>query len=159
MSGIVGESEEFYFLERPSNRFLLRTPATPVTFSNNSSHSNIVFVSTTTPELLELNSVTGQIVRKSPATSVIDHLQYAHSCLLAGCADGMLRILDDRRGSRREGGESSVRAHLSSIQDVQYSGNFVYTIGWGVRLVYSIIHLLQLNLFVQARSSISRSSG
>jgi PAB-dependent poly(A)-specific ribonuclease subunit 2 len=91
-------------------------------------------VSTTSSELIELNAMTGQVVRKSPTLSIINHLQYTHSCLVAGFSDGTLRVLDDRSGNRREAGQSSVKAHQSGIQGMQHSGNnFVYTIGWSMR--------------------------
>ena len=91
-------------------------------------------VSTTSPELLELNSLTGQTIRKSPMVSIINHLQYTHTFLLAGSSDGMLRILDERSNSRRDIGQSSVKAHPSGIQGMQHNGNnFVYTIGCSLR--------------------------
>lgn len=112
-----------------------RPMTTPTTFSNNATHSNVVAVSTTSPEIMEVNSLTGQIIRKSPTPSIVNHLQYTHSCLLAGSADGIIRVLDDRGGRRREAGESSVKAHHSGIQGMQHSGNnFVYSIGYGLRL-------------------------
>lgn len=144
-------------LERPFNRQLLSGIATPTTFSNTSPHSNAVAVSTTSPEILELSSTTGQVIRTSPTISVVNHLQYTHLCLLAGCSDGTLRLMDDRNSARREGGESSVQAHHSSIEGMQYSGNFVYTIGWGVRLVIHKGAYSPLILSVQARSSVPRS--
>lgn len=72
---------------------------------------------------------------------MINYLQYSQTCLLAASADGTLCVLDDRNGRRREAGESSVKAHYNGIQGMQHSGNFVYTIGWGLRSTMSQSYL------------------
>ncbi|KZP32520.1 PAB-dependent poly-A-specific ribonuclease subunit PAN2 [Athelia psychrophila] len=106
---------------------------TPTTFSNTATGSSSLAVATTSPEILEVNGATGQVIRKTPTPSIVNHLQHTHSCLLSGSSDGILRVHDERTGTRREHGESSVIAHHSGIQGLQYSGNFVFTIGWGLR--------------------------
>jgi PAB-dependent poly(A)-specific ribonuclease subunit 2 len=138
ISGIVGASANGLNLHIA----LLKSISpivTPATFSNSSPYSNVVAVSTTSSELLDLNAMTGQVIRRSPTLSVINHLHYTHSCLLAGSADGVVRVLDDRSNNQRDVGQSSVKAHQSGIQEMQHSGNFVYTIGWGLRYPPSVI--------------------
>lgn len=104
------------------------------TFSNTSNNSHVLAASTSNLELLLLNSMTGSIVRQTPTTSLITHLQFSHSFLLSGSSDGFLRIHDPRTGLRREEGvESLIKAHISGIQGLQCFGNFAFTIGWGMR--------------------------
>ncbi|KAF7970658.1 hypothetical protein HWV62_23300 [Athelia sp. TMB] len=107
--------------------------ATPTTFSNTASGSSSLSVATTSPEILEVNGATGQVIRNTPTPSIVNHLQYTHSCLLSGSSDGVLRVHDDRSATRRGHGESSVKAHHDGIQGLQSSGNLVFTIGWGLR--------------------------
>jgi hypothetical protein len=81
-----------------------------------------------------LNSITGRVLREASVPSVVRHLHFTHSYLLSGDSDGYLRCHDHRTGLRREGSaENTVKAHASEIQGLQSSGNFVYTIGWGLR--------------------------
>jgi hypothetical protein len=76
--------------------------------------------------------------------SIINHLQYTHLCLLAGSSDGTLRVLDDRSNNRTE---SSVKAHQSGIQGMQYNGNnFVYTIGSSLRWTLKISYVTSLTV-------------
>ncbi|KAI0261046.1 ubiquitin carboxyl-terminal hydrolase-domain-containing protein [Gloeopeniophorella convolvens] len=81
-----------------------------------------------------LNSTTGSMIRQAHAFSVIRQLHFSHSYLLSGGADGYLGCHDPRTGLRREGAaENTVKAHASEIQGLQSSGNYAYTIGWGLR--------------------------
>jgi hypothetical protein len=105
------------------------------TFSNASNNTHYVAVSTATPELLLLNSMTGTVVRDVPTPSMLTHLQFSYSSLLSGSSDGFLRVHDPRTGLGKEEGESAVKAHVSGIQGLQAGGNFIYTIGFGMRLM------------------------
>ncbi|KAG1748914.1 PAB-dependent poly-A-specific ribonuclease subunit PAN2 [Suillus paluster] len=77
----------------------------------------------------------GNPVRVASSSSVATHLQFSHSTLLAALTDGHVRAYDPRTALLRENGEHSVLAHSSGVQDLQASGNYFYTIGWGIRLV------------------------
>ncbi|KAF9456453.1 ubiquitin carboxyl-terminal hydrolase-domain-containing protein [Collybia nuda] len=119
-----GMNKWFYRCEHHSNI---------LTFSN-TSNSNLLAASTADKELLYINSVTGKVVFQLPTTSVITQLQSSHSLLLSGSSDGYLRTHDPRASTGRSGGaESIVRAHSSSIQGLQTTGNFAFTIGLGER--------------------------
>ena len=114
------------------------TPFSPsasvTTFSNTLSSSKTVAVSTTTPEIVLLNSTTGNVIRQASIPSVIRQLHFTHSYLLSGDSDGYLRCHDHRTGLRREGSaENTVKAHASEMQGLRSSGNYIYTIGWGLR--------------------------
>jgi hypothetical protein len=114
------------------------TPCSPsasvTTFSSTISSSKTVAVSTSALEIALLNSITGSVIRQASVSSVIRHLHFTHSYLLSGDTDGFLRCHDHRTGLRREGAaENTVRAHASEMQGLQSSGNYVYTIGWGLR--------------------------
>ncbi|KZT28674.1 hypothetical protein NEOLEDRAFT_1224080 [Neolentinus lepideus HHB14362 ss-1] len=117
------------------NKWYFRSSATVTTFSNTSSTSQVIAVSTTAPELLLLNALTGDAVRQVSAPSMISHLEFSHTSLLSGSMDGCIRTHDPRTGMRRDdgGGESTAKAHVGNIQGLQVSGNFVYTAGWGLR--------------------------
>jgi hypothetical protein len=122
----------------PRCQSLWITPCSPsasvTTFSSTLSSSRTVAVSTSTPEIVLLNSITGSVLRQASVPSTIRHLHFTHSYLLSGDSDGYLRCHDHRTGLRREGGaENTVKAHASEIQGLQSSGNHVYTIGWGLR--------------------------
>jgi hypothetical protein len=104
------------------------------TFSSESNSSQAIAVATSAPELLLVSSINGTILREAaPPPSLITQLQFSHSLLFSGSADGYFRTHDPRTGLRKETGESNVQAHLSGIQMMQVSGNFVFTIGWGLR--------------------------
>ena len=109
-------------------------PASVTTFSSSLSSSKTLAVSTSTPEIVLLNTITGSVIRQASVSSVVRQLYFTHSYLLSGDSDGYLRCHDHRTGLRREGSaENTVRAHASEIQGLLSSGNYVYTIGWGLR--------------------------
>ncbi|KAF9453246.1 hypothetical protein P691DRAFT_801586 [Macrolepiota fuliginosa MF-IS2] len=116
------------------NKWFHRSPTTIATFSDavNSSHS--LALSTTGLEMLFLNSMTGNVVRQVPTSSVITHLQFSSSALISGSADGYLRLHDPRTGMARLSGEHKVvKAHQCSIQGLQATGNYIFTIGHSER--------------------------
>ena len=121
-------------LSELSNKALFSPPAAITTFSGTLSSSKTLAVSTATPEIVLLNTATGSVTRQAPVPSIIQQLHFTHTFLLSGDSDGYLRCHDHRTGLRRENGsESVVKAHASEIQGLQSSGNYVYTIGWGLR--------------------------
>ncbi|KAK7049364.1 poly(A)-specific ribonuclease [Paramarasmius palmivorus] len=93
-----------------------------------------VAASTVEMELIMLNAMTGGVIRQLQMPSLITNLEFSHSLLLSGAADGYLRAHDPRTGmTRNAGAESSVKAHYSSIQGLETIGNFVFTIGLSLR--------------------------
>ena len=110
-----------------------RSSSTLTAFSSTTYTSNVLAASTTAPELVLLNAMTGNPVRVASSSSVATHLQFSHSTLLAASADGYVRVHDPRTGLLRENGENSVLAHTSGVQDLQASGNYFYTVGWSIR--------------------------
>jgi hypothetical protein len=105
-------------------------------FSSESNSSQNIAVATEFPELLFVNSATGRVVTEAAnPPALITHLQFSHSLLFTGAADGHLRTHDSRTGMKRETGESDIKAHSSGIEGLQVSGNLVFTIGWGMRYI------------------------
>ncbi|KAJ6525112.1 ubiquitin carboxyl-terminal hydrolase-domain-containing protein [Mycena sp. CBHHK59/15] len=113
------------------NKWFYRSPPTLTTFSNTSVASPVLAASTAGSELLLLNSMTGNILRQAPTPSLITQLEFSHSLILSGASDGYLRTHDPRTAINRA--EGQIMAHYSGIQGLQTTGNFVFTIGLGVR--------------------------
>jgi len=85
-------------------------------------------------EFLVLNTKTGTIGRKMPCPPQVVNLHVSHSLVFSGSSDGLLRTHDLRATTKKSAGtELSVRAHQGSIQAIESSGNWVYTIGWTIR--------------------------
>ena len=90
-------------------------------------------------DMVLLSPVTGAAIRNIPGASIVTHMNLSHSLLIAGSADGYLRIYDTRSGVTRAGGaESTTKAHARSIQGLDTAGNFIFTIGLGERYVCTI---------------------
>lgn len=68
----------------------LRSPAQVTTASNNASPSSMFAISTSAPELLVMNSQTGDVLRRSQAPSILTHLLWSGTYLLSGSSDGCL---------------------------------------------------------------------
>ncbi|KAL0947460.1 hypothetical protein HGRIS_013567 [Hohenbuehelia grisea] len=116
------------------NKWQYKPLADLSTFSNTSTVSPVLAASTNAPEILLLNSMTGDVVRQVPSLSTAKHLQFSHSHLISGSLDGTLKVHDPRTGMRREGAaESSAMAHLGGIDGLACTGNFAFTIGFGAR--------------------------
>ncbi|EIN08045.1 hypothetical protein PUNSTDRAFT_70027 [Punctularia strigosozonata HHB-11173 SS5] len=117
------------------NKWYSRPSATALTFSNVSTSSQALAVSTVAPELVMLNPFTGAEIRRISTSSAVTHLQFSHLHLLSGSRDGYLRAHDPRTGLRKaeSGAELSVKAHAGSFQGLASSGNYIYTIGCTVR--------------------------
>jgi PAB-dependent poly(A)-specific ribonuclease subunit 2 len=118
--------------------------------------SPVLAASSTGPELLLLNSMTGSILRQAPTPSLISHLEFSHSAILSGASDGFIRTHDPRTALNRP--ESQIMAHYSGIQGLQTTGNFVFTIGLGVTRRCLPLHWLSMyNLTIgQTSASLSR---
>ncbi|KAK7449653.1 poly(A)-specific ribonuclease [Stygiomarasmius scandens] len=115
------------------NKWYHRTLSSITTFASSSSSPNVA-VATINNELLLLNAMTGSVSREIQTPSLVTHLEFSHSLLLSGAADGYLRTHDPRTGIiHNSGSESSVKAHYSGIQGLQTVGNFVFTIGLSLR--------------------------
>jgi hypothetical protein len=83
--------------------------------------------------------MTGSVVRTSPCPSVISHLQFSHSCIVSGSLDGCIRTHDPRTALIRELNTETVsKAHASGFAGIECSGNFLFTIGWGLRYSVSL---------------------
>ncbi|KAJ6606431.1 ubiquitin carboxyl-terminal hydrolase-domain-containing protein [Mycena vulgaris] len=113
------------------NKWFCRPPPTLTTFSNASTASPVLAAASTGSELLLLNSMTGSVLRQAPTPSLVTHLEFSHSAIISGATDGYVRTHDPRTALNRA--ESQVMAHYSGIQGLQTTGNFVFTIGLGVR--------------------------
>ncbi|KAJ6546999.1 ubiquitin carboxyl-terminal hydrolase-domain-containing protein [Mycena capillaripes] len=113
-----------------TNKWFCRPPPTLTTFSNTSMASPVLAASSTSSELLLLNSMTGSILRQASTPSLISHLEFSHSAILSGASDGYIRTHDPRTALNRP--ESQILAHYSGIQGLQTTGNYVFTIGLGV---------------------------
>ncbi|KAJ7702241.1 ubiquitin carboxyl-terminal hydrolase-domain-containing protein [Mycena rosella] len=113
------------------NKWFCRPPPTLTTFSNASTASPVLAASSTASELLLLNSMNGSVLRQAATPSLVTHLEFSHSVILSGATDGYVRIHDPRTALNRP--ESQIMAHYSGIQGLQTTGNFVFTIGLGVR--------------------------
>lgn len=135
---------------RPSAQTI--SAMSPSTFS-----SNIVAASTTTPDIVLLNAITGSVLRQAPVSSLVTHLQFSHSTLLCASADGYVRAHDPRTALRRENGDNAVLAHASGLQDLQATGNFFFTIGWSSRYLSSLAHLSHSPLLDAVTNSPIRS--
>lgn len=91
--------------------------------------------------MLFLNSMTGNVVRQVPTSSIITHLHFSSSALISGSADGYLRLYDPRTGMARSGGSEhkAVKAHQCSIQGLQTTGNYIFTIGRSERCTIMLL--------------------
>ncbi|KAF9821597.1 hypothetical protein IEO21_00443 [Rhodonia placenta] len=104
-----------------------------ITAASHNASPSIFALGTSTPELLLVNSGTGDVVRRSQVPSIMTHLVWSGLHLISGSSDGYLRTHDVREGTRAMSSASSVRAHESGIQGVEAYNHYVYTIGLGTR--------------------------
>lgn len=74
-------------------------------------------------------------MRTMSAPSVVTALKSSPNALLAGSADGVLRLYDFRTGNRSDtdASELSVLAHVGGVISVDASGTAALTIGWNLR--------------------------
>ena len=86
-----------------------------------------------TPEFIVLNTSSGVEVRRTPAPAMVTHLRASYNFLVSAASDGHVRTHDFRSSVRRDDGsiQSSALAHAGGMQDLEVSGNYVYTCGWG----------------------------
>ncbi|KAJ7581374.1 ubiquitin carboxyl-terminal hydrolase-domain-containing protein [Mycena floridula] len=114
------------------NKWFYRSPGSLTTFSSPSNSSHAIAAASITPDILFLNAMTGTIVREIPTPSLVTHLEFSPSFLISGAADGIIRTHDPRTGASTRS-EGTVKAHVSGIQALQTTGNFVCTIGLSMR--------------------------
>ncbi|KAF5372867.1 hypothetical protein D9758_001617 [Tetrapyrgos nigripes] len=115
------------------NKWYNRSSAPIATFASSHTSQNVA-VATINNDLLLLNAMTGSVIREVQTPSLVTHLEFSHSLLLSGSADGYLRTHDPRTGLvHNSGSENAVKAHYSGIQGLQTIGNFVFTIGLSLR--------------------------
>ncbi|TFK76563.1 hypothetical protein BDN72DRAFT_785586 [Pluteus cervinus] len=112
------------------NKWFYTSSSNVTTFSSSQS---ITAVANVNPELILVNSSTGDLVRQVQLQSLVTQLQFNHLMLISGSADGIVRLHDSRTGTTKAGGEGQVRAHLGGIQGLQTSGNYIFTFGLGQR--------------------------
>jgi PAB-dependent poly(A)-specific ribonuclease subunit 2 len=80
-------------------------------------------------EFLAINSQTGDVVRRSPTVSIYSHLVNGTNIILSGGSDGFIRSHDPRTSTT----VNAVQAHVSGVQGLLTSGNFICSIGLGTR--------------------------
>lgn len=108
--------------------------AKTTTFSNAPGTTRGLAVATDAPELIYLNELTGDVIRRTAVSGIINQLHFSHSLLLTGSSDGYIKSYDTRNPSNgTESAENSAYAHAGGVQGLQSSGNYVYSIGWGYR--------------------------
>ncbi|KAI0703544.1 PAB-dependent poly-A-specific ribonuclease subunit PAN2 [Cytidiella melzeri] len=111
------------------NKWYYRNTTAVTAFSSNAATGSIFFACTAGQEFLNINSQTGDVLRKSPAVSIYSHLVNGTNVVLSGGSDGYIRSHDPRTSST----VSVIQAHASGVQGLQTSGNFIYSIGLGLR--------------------------
>jgi hypothetical protein len=124
----------------PGGQNTLNGASNVTTFSAESSANSEIALSTTSPEIVFVNALTGIEARRIATTSMITHLLFSHSTLVSGAFDGCVRLHDPRTGLRKDskgGSNATIKAHNGSIQGIQSAGNYLYTIGYGVRYFLS----------------------
>lgn len=137
-----GGGEQVVLSVRPTRGFSIgcvhpqvrSTTAKTTTFSNASGTTRGLAVATDAQELIHINELTGDVVRRTNVPGIINQLHFSHSLLLTGSSDGYIRSYDLRNPSRRtDSAEHSTYAHAGGVQGLQSGGNYVYSIGWGYR--------------------------
>ena len=113
---------------------LYSATAKTTSFSSAPGTTRGLAVATDAQELVHLNELSGDVIRRTTVSGIINQLHFSHSLLLAGSSDGYIRSYDIRNPSRgTDPAANSVYAHAGGVQGLQSSGNYVYSIGWGYR--------------------------
>lgn len=116
------------------NKWYFEAQSAISTFSNVYHAGHSIAVSLLNLELAFVNSMTGKAVRQVQTSSILTHLQFSHSSLLSGSAEGFIRLHDPRTGAtKNDAAESVVKAHSGAINGLQATGNYVFTIGMSER--------------------------
>jgi PAB-dependent poly(A)-specific ribonuclease subunit 2 len=99
------------------------------------SHSLVVAKGGDNSQFHLVNTYNGTVTREVSSPAMITHIQPSHTLVLSGSSDGNLRTHDFRTTGRKDDGgiEGLVLAHVGGVQGLQVSGNYVFTIGWGLR--------------------------
>ncbi|KAI0811211.1 PAB-dependent poly-A-specific ribonuclease subunit PAN2 [Irpex lacteus] len=111
------------------NKWYFRTPNAVTAFSSNASTGSVFYACTASQEFFAINSQTGDVIRRSPTVSIYSHLVNGTNVVLSGGSDGYIRSHDPRTSTT----VNAVQAHGSGIQGLLTSGNFICSIGLGVR--------------------------
>ena len=111
--------------------FPRRTANAITAFSTNSSTGSVFYACTAGQEFFAINSQTGDIIRRSPTVSIYSHLAHGTNVILSGGSDGYIRSHDPRTSST----VNAVQAHVSGVQGLLASGNFICSIGLGTRYI------------------------
>ncbi|TFL07786.1 ubiquitin carboxyl-terminal hydrolase-domain-containing protein [Pterulicium gracile] len=113
--------------------------ATITAFSPESNSARQLAIASTALELMFIDSMTGVYVRRVNTPSMINHLSFSHSLLVSGSLDGYVRVHDSRTGMKSDRNSSALgRAHQGSIHGLQCSGNYVFTVGFGIRHSHTV---------------------
>ncbi|CCA66899.1 related to PAN2-component of Pab1p-stimulated poly(A) ribonuclease [Serendipita indica DSM 11827] len=82
-------------------------------------------------ELLVINPTNGVVSRQIQCPTQVVCLHVSPSHVLSGSSDGLLRTHDLRAPTKRNStSEHIVKAHQGSVQAIESSGNWIYSIGW-----------------------------
>lgn len=100
-------------------------------------------------------------MRTMSAPSAVTALKSSPNALLAGSADGVLRLYDFRTGSRsdNDASELSVLAHVGGVISVDASGTAALTIGWNLRFRHETLRNHSFILLIRRNQAVKASSG
>lgn len=111
--------------------YSVKSAAPLTTFCNSPGSTSTLVVGSTSAELTVLNASTGDVIRQVPSSARVTRLQSSHDFVLSGSADGYIRTHDIRTSMRRT--ENQVKAHQGVVQGLECNGNWIYSIGLGIR--------------------------
>lgn len=122
--------------------YSVKSVAPLTTFCNSPGSTSTLVVGSTSAELTVLNASTGDVIRQVPSSARVTRLESSPECVLSGSADGYVRSHDIRTSMRRT--ENQVKAHQGAVQGLECNGNWVYTIGLGIRYELAIARRTRL---------------
>ena len=116
--------------------YSVKSAAPLTTFCNSPGSTSTLVVGSTSAELTVLNVSTGDVIRQIPSSARVTRLESSPDVVVSGSADGYIRTHDIRTPMRRT--ENQVKAHQGVVQGLECNGNWVYTIGLGIRYELAI---------------------
>lgn len=116
--------------------YSVKSAAPLTTFCNSPGSTSTLVVGSTSAELTVLNASTGDVIRQVPSSARVTRLQSSSEFVLSGSADGYIRTHDVRTSMRRT--ENQVKAHQGVVQGLECNGNWIYSIGLGIRYELAI---------------------